>query len=125
MVKEPPFTFPVKVAVPPVLVIETAPVVVNPAILCAAVPANTIGELPALKTPELLIKSPPKVTWKLPVFNVAPLLIVSGTEVLKTSAEFMVTDPAVFAMITPPDPANGLGHSEPAAWVSVVLYCRV
>ena len=53
IVKAPPFTLPVRVATPPVLSIDTVPVVVNPAIVCAAVPARLIAEAPALNVPVL------------------------------------------------------------------------
>ena len=47
-----PFTLPVKVAVPPVLVIETNPVVAKPAILWVVMaPVITMGELPAVNVP--------------------------------------------------------------------------
>ena len=48
-----PVTAPVKVAVPPVLVMETVPVVVKPAIDCVAVPAIVIPPDPLVKVPVL------------------------------------------------------------------------
>ena len=61
IVKAPPFTFPVKVAVPAVFVIETNPVVVKPAIDCVPLPAMVIGDALAVNVP-LLVKLPPRVT---------------------------------------------------------------
>ena len=62
MVNPAPPTLPVKVAVPPVLVMLTRPVVVNPAILWVAkVLAITIGDAFAVIVPPLFIKLPPKV----------------------------------------------------------------
>ena len=68
-------------------------------------------------------KLPPSVNCRLLVIKVAPEFIVRGTEVLKILATSMVTDPAVFAIITPPLPVNGVIHSaDVAVLVSVVLY---
>ena len=100
-----PLTAPVKVAVPPVFVMETAPVVVNPAMLWAElVPATTMGELPAVNVPALT-KSPWKVRPKLPVASFAPVVIFKGTLVLfpSTLAAFKVMVPVPLT-ITPPDP---------------------
>ena len=55
-----PPTFPVKVAVAAVFVIETLPVVVNPAMFCAIVHAMTILDAPAVNVP-LFVKSPVNV----------------------------------------------------------------
>ena len=104
-----PVTFPINVAVPDVLVMETRPVVVNPSILCVViVPVITIGEAFATKVPSLL-KLPPRVKLKLldEVFKVAPLLIVRGTEALKTLASSRVIVP-VLAITTPPVAAKGV-----------------
>ena len=121
IVNVPPLTLPAKVAVPAVLVMETAPVVVKPAMLCATIVfAMTIDELPAVKVPPLLTKSPPRVNWRFAVASVAPLLMVRGTPALKTSAEFKVILP-VFSMVTPPVAVNGVRHSAPAVRAVAVL----
>ena len=84
-----------------------------------------MAALPPVNVPPLLMKSPPSVSWKFPVASVAPLLIVSGTEVLKTFAASNVMAP-VLAMITPPLATKGLIHSfELAVLELVVLYCKV
>jgi len=55
IVNAPPVIFPVSVAAPPVLVIETPPVVVKPAISCVAeFPVIVTAELPAVSVPLLL-----------------------------------------------------------------------
>ena len=56
--------------------------------------------------PPLLMKFPPRVSALFPVARLAPLLIVSGTEVLKTFAAFIVIVP-VLAITTPPLAASG------------------
>ena len=120
-------TVPVNVAVPDDFDIVTAPVVVKPSILwVAAVPVIIIAEAPAENVPPLLLKSPPNVSWKLFVFvdKLAPLLIVSRTEALKTLAAFKVIVP-VFAIITPPDAAKVANHSAPAVREVAVLYCKL
>ena len=60
IVRPPPLTGPVRVAMAPVLVIETTPVVEKPAILCVPVPLIVTGEALAVIVP-LLTKFPPKV----------------------------------------------------------------
>lgn len=91
MVRPLQLILPPSVAVLPVLVIDTRPVVVNPAMLCVAVPAIVIGELPAVNVPPLLTKSPPNVTALLAVAKVTPLLIVNVP--LATVAELKVFVP--------------------------------
>ena len=114
--------FPCKVAVPAVLVIETCPVVEKPAMLWVVmVFAITTGELPAVKVPPEFIKSPPNVNWKFAVAIDAPLLMLSGTELLNTLSAVKVIVP-VFAIITPPVAANGVIHSFPADLETAVLY---
>ena len=117
---------PVNVAVPPVFVIETLPVVVNPAMLCdAIVLAIVIGDALAVNAPvPVLIKLPPRVKLRsldASVFSVAPLLIVKGTLALKTLSPFNFIAP-VLAIITPPVAANVLSHSAPAVREVAVLY---
>ena len=108
-----------------VLVIDTLPVVVKPAIAWVAVPVMTIGELPALKAAvPVRTKFPPRVSPKLPVARVEPVFIVYGIEVLKTLASVMVIVP-VLPIITPPVAANGVIHSTPESLLVVVLYWRV
>lgn len=124
IVKPEPEIFPVKVAVPDAFEKVTKPVVVNPAMLWVAmVLSMTIGELPAVNVPEL-VKLPPKLTWKFPVFNDAPELIANGIDALNTLAAFIVMIP-VLAMFTPPVAANGVIHSTPAVLAVVVLYRSV
>ena len=62
MVSAAPFTFPVKVAVPPVLDIETVPVVVKEPILWVAVPEMVTPPVVPLAVPPLLTRFPPKVS---------------------------------------------------------------
>ena len=76
MVKPPPVTFPVNVAIPAVLVIEISPVVIKPVMFWSAVPVIVIGELPAFKAVPLLIKSPVKFKTRLLDVSDPPLLIV-------------------------------------------------
>jgi hypothetical protein len=127
MVKPAPFTFPPKVAVPDVLVIDTNPVVVNPAILWVAIVlVITIGELPAVNVPPLLItKLPPKVNPRLLVNNLPMLVIVSGLDNPKTLAALRVI--LFVPLITiPPKAVNGEIHSsEEAFLIFVVSYCKV
>ena len=75
IVSPPPFTLPCNVAVPPVLVMDTVPVVVKPAMLWVPVPLMVIAELPAVNVP-LLVKLPPSVKPRLFVANVEPALMV-------------------------------------------------
>ena len=57
--------------------------------------------------------------------KLALLLMVRGTEALKTFAAFRVMFP-VLAIMTPPVAANGVIHSSAEAVLAVdVLYCRV
>ena len=84
----------------------------------------TIGELPAVNVPPLLMKFPPNVVEKFPVFKVEPLFMVRGTPELRTFAPFMVITPAL-AMVTPPVPPNGVVHSAPVVLEVAVLYCKV
>ena len=102
-------------AVPPVLVIATEPVVVNPEMLWVVmIPEMVMDEAFAVKVPELL-KFPPNDNARLfvpSVFKVAPVLIVNGTEELNTLFVFKVMIP-VLAMITPPVAAKGVIHSAP------------
>ena len=113
-VSPPPDTLPVKVATPAVFVIETRPVVVNPAILWATtVPAMTIGEDVEVKIPRFT-KLSPNVVEKLPVFKDALALIVTGA--LITLAALKVTAALVLAIINPaadPDAGNVAGNSVP------------
>ena len=78
IVSPPPVTLAVKRAVPPVLVIETRPVVKKGPIFCAAPPAIITGELPPVKVP-LLVKSPKNVNPKLAVARVDPEVMFKGT----------------------------------------------
>ena len=124
IVSPPLVIFPPKVAIPPVFVIETKPVVLNGAILWVAIVlAMTIDELPAVKVP-LLIKFPPKVSWKLLVSKLALLLIINGTEAFKTLAAFKVTF-AELLIVTPPLATKGVIHSAPAVLAIVVLYIKL
>ena len=112
-VKPAPPIFPVNNAVPPDFVIETGPVVVKPAILCATLPLIVIGEAFAVNNP-LLIKFPPNVNPQLfadVVFKIAELLMLSvALIVLAPPSE---TVPAVLAMMTPPVPVQVAGNSAP------------
>ena len=120
IIKELPDTLPVKVAVPVVLVIETFPNVVNPAMLWAAIVfVITIGELPAVKVPPVFTKLPPKVSWLFPVIRVPPLM-VNGTFTLKTFGTSIVIAP-VLAITTPPAGTNGVIHSIGLAVLGVVV----
>ena len=75
MVSPAPLTLPVNVAVPLVLVIETKPVVVKPAMLWAPViPAIVTPPEPLVNVPAF-IKSPSKVKRLAPGVNIAPLPI--------------------------------------------------
>ena len=76
MVRFVPLTALPKMAVPPVLFIKTLPVVVKPAMVCALFPEMVILELPAVKVP-VLAKFPPKITGKLAVFKVAPVMVTA------------------------------------------------
>jgi hypothetical protein len=73
MVKFAPFTLPVNVATPPVLFITKFPVVVNPAMLWAAVPFKLSVDELAFKVPAVMVKLPVK-EWvnDEPKFNVPP-----------------------------------------------------
>ena len=113
-VNPPPVTFPVKVAVPVVFVMETSPEVEKLPIFCvAAVPVIVTAPVPLVKVPEL-IKSLLKVKPLAPVVRVEPLLMVSATPVLKTLLPPGETTPAVFAITTPPVAIVVASHSEPA-----------
>ena len=57
------------------------------------------------------------------VFNDAPLLMVSGIDLLKTLAVFKVIAP-VLAIMTPPVAANGVIHSSEEAVLAVVVLYR-
>ena len=113
------------VAVPPVFVDVTLPVVVNPSMLCVPVPAKVIAEAFPTNVP-LFTKLPPNVRAKLlpEVLRVAPKAMERGTPVLNTFAAFNVIAP-VLAIVTPPVAANGVIHSRPAVREVAVLYCKV
>jgi len=113
-----PFTLPVNVAVPPVLVIVISPAVANPSMLCEAnVPVKVIFELPACNPreepePAGLNKLPFRVRLSLLVISVAPEAIVRFTAVFEPIilAPFRLTAP-VPLIVTPPSPVKVPGHS--------------
>ena len=77
-----PFMFPVKVAVPPVFVMEIKPVVVKPFTDWLAVPESVIPPEPLVIVP-LFTKLPVKLISLVPGVNVAPVPIFNvSTEIL-------------------------------------------
>ena len=125
VVRDPPLTFPVRVAVPAVFIMVTVPVVVKSSIFWAAVvPSMITVELPAVKVPEL-IKSPSKVNPKLEVARLAPAVMVNGTLVFVPNclAPLRVMIP-VPNIVTPPVPGKVAGHSvETVRLETPALYC--
>ena len=86
MVKPAPFIFPVKVAVPPVFVMEIKPVVVKPPIDWLAVPDIVIPPDPLVKVP-LFTKFPVKLISLVPGVNVAPEAISKVSTVMDAPNE--------------------------------------
>jgi hypothetical protein len=121
-VNAPPLTFPVNVAVPPVLVMLTNPVVVKEPIFCGAVPAIVTVPVP-LAVPPLLIKLPFNARVKVDIDKVAPLLTVNGAVAVKVLFALKVIVP-VLEIITPPVAAKLFIHSVPAMRDVDVLYCN-
>jgi len=122
-VNAPPLTLSVSVAVPAVFVIDTAPVVVNPSILCAAtVPVIVTPPEPLVNVPAF-IKSPSKVKRLVPGVSVAPLMMFKGTLVLLPSTLGALNVTVPLFITTPPVARKGVIHSGPA--VAVWSYCKV
>ncbi len=80
-----------------------------PVMLCAAALFSVTVAVPGTNVP-LLIRLPFSVRLKLPLFNVAPLLIVRGIPALNVFAASNVIAPTP-AITTPPVAANGVIHS--------------
>jgi hypothetical protein len=129
MVNPAPFTFPPKVAVPPVLVIETNPVVLKPAILWVVkISAITIG--PADVKVPLFTKFPPRVSPLVPVANFPILVIVRGLDTVALVAANILAAVSVIKLIpliiTPPEAVKGEIHSSEEAFLMLVVsYCKV
>jgi len=129
-VKPAPPTFPVNIAVPPVLIIETSPVVLNPPMFwVAVVPPKLTGAVPASHAVALLLMKSPSNVIALPaVTSFAPDIIFNGTLVLLPSclAPLRVIVP-VPLITTPPSAVNGVGHSPDTTvrLLTPALYCRV
>ena len=117
IVKPAPFTFPVNVAVPAVLVIDTVPVVVKSSIFCGViVPAIVIPPAPLVSVPAF-IKSPLNVIRFAPGVSIAPVFIFNGTLLVLfpiTTTPGVVIAP-LFFIIIPPVATNGEIHSSVVA----------
>lgn len=88
---------PLKVAVPPVFVLNIFPVVVKAAMLCAVFPLNVILQAPTVNVPAVMVKSP-EIVWvnAAPKSKVPPLPLMIKLAMLTLPP--MVAVPLVFVI---------------------------
>ena len=119
-----PLIFPETVAVPPVLVMLTGPVVVKPPMVWAAVPVIVTPPVPLVSVPAV-VRFPPSVKRLAPGVRVAPEVMLRPAPVPSTLAPLSEIAP-VPLMITPPVPLKVAGHSVDTVLAEVpALYCSV